>query len=213
MRKGIFSGTFNPVHFGHLIVAQCVQDALKLDAIAFLPLAKPWNKPDQDLAPIEDRFNMLREAIEDNPGFTLSRVEIDSPRPRYDEELLMKVCGDSEEASDYFCILGSDALVGLPNWQHVDELLQLMRFAVVSRPGHKTHEVLGSVSSALPSAEGRFHVVESPPISISSTDLRRRAAANMSLRYQVPDSVTAYITQHGLYSTPQTSCTRYSGDD
>ena len=206
MRKGIFSGTFNPVHFGHLIMAECVRDALKLDKVIFLPLAKPWNKPDQDLASIEDRFSMLMAAIKTNPAFSLSRVEIDSPRPRYDSDLLKKVCGDGDEASDFFCILGSDALAGLPHWQHIDELLQLMKFVVVDRPGHDTREVLRAVEASLPSAEDRFHIVESPPIAISSTDLRRRASAGLSLRYRVPDSVATYIARNGLYTDTPTSC-------
>ncbi len=206
MRKGIFSGTFNPVHFGHLIMAECVRDTLKLDNVTFLPLAQPWNKPGQDLAPIEDRFRMLKSAIEDNPAFSLSRVEIETPRPRYDRELLMSVCEDGEEASDYYCILGSDAMAGLPHWQHVDELLELMDFVVVGRPGHDTGEVLRGVQASLPSAEGRLHVVKAPAISISSTDLRRRAAKGLSLRYRVPDAVAEYITENGLYAMPSASC-------
>ena len=200
MRKGIFSGTFNPVHFGHLIMAECVRDALKLDSVTFLPLAHPWNKPGQDLAPIEDRFSMLKAAIEGNPAFSLSRVEIETPRPRYDRQLLMSVCGDDEVASDYYCILGSDAMAGLPHWRHVDELLELMDFVVVDRPGHDTSAVLRDVRASLPSAKGRLHVVETPAVSISSTDLRRRASAGLSLRYRVPDSVAAYIAEKGLYA-------------
>ena len=206
MRKGIFSGTFNPVHFGHLIMAECVRDALRLDNVTFVPLAQPWNKPGQDLAHIEDRFCMLKTAIEDNPAFSLSRVEIDTPRPRYDKQLLMKVCGDAEVASDYYCILGSDALAGLPHWQHIDELVDLMHFVVVGRPGHDTIEVLRAVKSSLPLAEGRLHVVEAPAISISSTDLRHRASKNLSLRYRVPDSVAEYISDSGLYAAPSASC-------
>ena len=206
MRKGIFSGTFNPVHFGHLIMAECVRDTLKLDSVTFLPLAQPWNKPGQDLAPIEDRFSMLQAAIGGNPSFNLSRVEIDTPRPRYDRHLLMSVCGDDEEASDYYCILGSDAMAGLPHWQHVEELLELMDFVVVGRPGHDTAGVIRGVKASLPSAEGRLHVVDAPAISISSTDLRRRAAKGLSLRYRVPDSVAAYIADHGLYSKTPASC-------
>ncbi len=205
MRKGIFSGTFNPVHFGHLIMAECVRDALKLDNVTFLPLAQPWNKPGQDLAPIEDRFSMLKAAIEGNPAFSLSRVEIDTPRPRYDRQLLMKVCGDCEAASDFYCILGSDALAGLPHWQHIDELLELMDFVVVGRPGHDTAEVLRGVRAALHAAEGRLHVVEAPAISISSTDLRRRAARGLSLRYRAPDSVAEYIAENGLYAASSAS--------
>lgn len=180
-------------------MAECVRDALKLDRVSFLPLARPWNKTDQELAPVEDRFTMLQLAIDDNPGFGLSRVEIDTPRPRYDRGLLMKVCGDAEKESDYFCILGSDALGGLPHWRYIDELLQLMQFVVVDRPGHDSREVLSTVLDHLPSASDRVHIVETPQISISSTVLRRRASANLSLRYRVPDLVAEYISEKGLY--------------
>ena len=191
------------MHLGHLVMAECVRDALGLGKVVFLPLAKPWNKPGQDTASAEDRFNMIGMAIEGNPGFGLSRVEIDTPRPRYTRELLMKVCGDTDGASDFYCILGADALAALPSWRYVDELLRLMRFAVVARPGHDSREVLRGVLEALPAAEGRFHVVEAPQIAISATDLRRRAAANMSLRYRVPDPVAAYISDNGLYRDPE----------
>ena len=144
-------------------------------------------------------MQMIEIAITGNEGFDVSRVEIDTPRPRYDLEVLKSVCKDPEEASDYYCILGADAFRGLPAWQNVDELLQMMRFAVVARPGHDFCQISSKVIQALPAARDRSKLVEAPLMSISATDLRKRASMGRSLRYRVPGAVAQYISDNNLY--------------
>jgi len=195
---GILGGTFDPIHVGHLLIAETARSALNLDRVLFVPAADPPHKQAFHKTPAAHRCRMVALAIGDNPGFELSTVDLDRPGPHYSVDtvrLLRQKFGLA--ADDCAFILGSDSLADLPAWHQPEALIQLCRLAAMHRPGFEP-DVVG-LERALPGLAARLDFVPSPLISLSASHIRATVAAGRSIRYQVPDVVIAYITQHGLY--------------
>jgi nicotinate-nucleotide adenylyltransferase len=188
-RIGIFGGTFNPVHTGHLILAQDAMEALRLDEVRFIPCATPPHKPAPDLAPARDRLAMLRLALRDHTGFVLDDLEIHRGAPSYSVDTLAALRCRQPNARYYF-IIGADSLPDLPRWYQADRLRKLATFAVVPRPGFP-----------LPATPRgwRVRVVAGHACEIASRDIRRRVAASKTIRHLVPANVCRYIQRHKLY--------------
>jgi nicotinate-nucleotide adenylyltransferase len=193
-RLGIIGGTFDPVHYGHLVAADQARWHFELDRVVFVPTGQPWQKPVGVTAP-EHRFQMVRLATADNPGFSVSRVEIDAPGPTYTVDTLRRLRAGMDPGTRLFFIAGADAVLDLPSWKDPDELLGLTEIIAVTRPGWD----LSRLAERLPAAAGRVHTLALPALDISSTDLRARVAAGAPVRYLVPDPVADYVAEHGLY--------------
>lgn len=188
MRIGILGGTFNPIHMGHLILAEEALYKLKLDKLIFVPAYMPPHKNVEDKVGPEDRLEMVRLAIEDNPSFEVSTFEIDSKTKSYSIETLKafrKTYGD--EAQLYF-ITGSDLLKDLFSWKDVNDIFKISKFIVANRAGYPVKDVPEQVDT-----------VVITPIEISSEDIRKRLKANKSIRYLVCEKVRQYILGHKLY--------------
>jgi nicotinate-nucleotide adenylyltransferase len=196
---GLFGGTFDPVHLGHLAIAEDVRESLGLALVRFVPAAVSPFKTDREVTPAEDRMAMVEAAIADNPRFEASRLEIDRPAPSYTVETLEHLA--SRDPGDTWLILSSEVLAGFPQWRLPQRILDLARLAVVPRGGFDT---LGPawVRSHFPGREDRFAFLDGPLLPISGSVVRRRAAAGRSVRYLVPDTVARYIDQHDLYRHP-----------
>jgi nicotinate-nucleotide adenylyltransferase len=188
MRIGVFGGTFDPVHLGHLIMAEQCREQARLDQVWFVPAARPPHKSEADITPFERRAEMLALAIAGHSAFQLNDLEKNRPGPSFTVETLEALARD-HPGNEYLWILGSDSLNDLPLWREPQRILELAGLLIVARPGHPVwgEEQLRAV------------VIESPLIDIASRDLRRRAAAGRSLRYLVPRAVECYIDQHKLY--------------
>jgi nicotinate-nucleotide adenylyltransferase len=196
---GILGGTFDPIHHGHLVIAEEVREALGLERVVFVPAATPPHKPGRPVTPAADRLAMARLAIAGNEAFAVSDIEVVRGGASYTVDTLA-VLAETADTEPWF-ILSAEALAGLPTWRQPSRILDLARLAVVPRGGY---EELGEawVREAFPGREDRFRFLPGPLLPISGSVVRRRAAAGRSVRYLVPDAVAAYIVDNALYTDP-----------
>ncbi|RXZ67971.1 nicotinate-nucleotide adenylyltransferase [Agromyces albus] len=187
-RVGVMGGTFDPIHHGHLVAASEVAQHLELDEVVFVPTGQPSYK--SDVTQAEHRYLMTVIATASNPRFTVSRVDIDRPKPTFTIDTLHDIRSQRPDA-DLFFITGADAIAQILSWKNVGELWELAHFVAVSRPGH----VLSV--SGLP--EQDVSLLEVPALAISSTDCRDRVRRGFPVWYLVPDGVVQYISKHHLY--------------
>jgi nicotinate-nucleotide adenylyltransferase len=200
MRLGLLGGTFDPVHYGHLLLAECCREQCRLDAVWFLPTAVPPHKQDRALTPTEQRVEMLALAIAGNPAFSVCRYETDRGGVNYTVDTLTHF-HEEDPGREMFFLLGADMLADLPHWRSPARICELALPVVVRRPGAGAID-FGCLSEIAPSErieQIRRHQVEMPEIGISGTDLRRRVSLGESIRYRVPRAVEVYIETHGLY--------------
>lgn len=197
-RIGIFGGTFDPVHMGHLIMAEQCREQARLDEVWFVPAADPPHKKPQ--APFGRRVEMLALAIAGNAAFRIDELEKDRPGPNYTVDTLEEF-RQRYPTYSFFFALGSDSLPDLPHWRDPAGIVQRAALLVVARPGWQVPplEQLRRTLGLLDEVALQVEMVEVPLIDTSSTDLRRRAAEGRSLRYLVPRAVECYILEHRLY--------------
>lgn len=196
-RLGIYGGTFDPPHLGHLILAETAADTLRLDRVLFVPAGTPPHKAAATLrSAAEHRLAMVRLAIESNSRFALSRVDLDRPGPHYSVDML-HLLRDEHRGAELFFLIGADSLADLPTWSRPRELIGLACLGVMRRPGAAPD--LDALEREIPGLRRRTVWLDAPTIDIAASDLARRIAAGRSVRYQVPDDVCLYIEEHGLY--------------
>jgi nicotinate-nucleotide adenylyltransferase len=199
-RIGILGGTFDPIHYGHLAIAEEARVMLGLDRVLFIPAARQPLKQSGHIATPEQRLTMAQLACDTNPAFEVSRVELDRPGLSYTLTTLEAL--QASTPGELHFILGADALADLPRWYGVTALVELARIVAVSRPGFTPD--LTHLSQSLPALIARLTLLEGPQLDISSTALRQRIATGRPIRYQTPDAVVAYIAEQGLYRPPTT---------
>ena len=197
MRLGVFGGTFDPVHLGHLVAAEETTELLALDEMLFVPAGQPWFKAAEPVTDAAHRLNMVRLAVESNPRFRVCDVEVARPGPSYTVDTLEQLRDDSPPGTEIFLVLGLDALTEMHRWRCPARVFELATVVGVTRPGAAFDP--GPLSSILPCAAERVIMLRILPVDVGATELRRRVAADQSLRYLVPGSVEAYIREHGLY--------------
>ena len=196
-KRGILGGTFNPIHIGHLLAAEEVLSALRLDEVFFVPAGDPWMRAGEALASKEDRWEMVVRATRSNLRFLPSRMEIDRPGASYTVDTLAEL--QATKPGAYYCILGVDALAALHQWREPGLLVNLCRIAVVTRPGYDIQSVLAALIAELPALAGHLDIVDGVDIGVSATDIRRRVHDGKSIKYRVPEAVESYIMERGLY--------------
>jgi nicotinate-nucleotide adenylyltransferase len=196
---GLLGGTFDPIHYGHLAIAEEAREVLGLQRVVFIPAANPPHKPGRPVTAPAHRLAMVELAVAGNPTFSVSRVELDRNGPSYTVDTLLEL-GDDGAAR--WLILSSEALAGFPSWRRPDRILDLARIAVLPRSGF---ELLGTawLADQFPGRDDRFRFLSGPLLPISGSVLRQRAAAGRSVRYLVPDPVARYIAEHSLYQPQQ----------
>lgn len=201
MRLGIFGGTFDPVHYGHLLLAECCREACGLDRVWFVPAAVAPHKQGREHSPAEHRVAMLKLAIGGHEAFEVCTLEVDRGGVNYTFETLEAIHFDRPD-DELFLLLGGDSLADLPTWREPKRILELATPIVVRRPGAPPPEwsSLAGIASASRLSEFAQYVVSMPQIGISASDLRQRVASGRSIRYQTPRAVEMYVRQHGLYS-------------
>ncbi len=200
---GILGGTFDPIHYGHLAIAEEVREVLGLERVLFVPAGIPPHKPRRPISAAEERAAMVELAIAGNPAFELSRIEIDRPGPSYAVDTLARLVADARAAGsepDFTFVLSSEAFVELPTWREPRRLLELCRMAVVPRGGRRGPDPAW-LREHFPGQEDRVTSLAGPEIALSATQIRERVAAGRSIRYLVPDAVIAHIVDHALYTT------------
>ena len=196
-RIGILGGTFDPIHMGHLITAEIVRVSAALDEIIFIPAARPPHKENKGEAPAEDRLLMVQCAVEGNPSFSVSDIELRREGPSYTVDTIAALSEQLGDAELFF-ITGADAMNDLYRWHDPVRLLHSCRLIVAARQGVELDESRLAEQFS-PEQRSRIRIVPTPHLEISSTVIRARVRAGRSIRYLVPRAVELYIEERGLY--------------
>lgn len=202
IRLGIMGGTFNPIHYGHLVTAEEARIQFSLEKVIFVPTGDPVHKRDKRALSAEDRYLMTVIATSSNPYFTVSRIEIDRPGPSYTIDTVKKIGELYRDAKIYF-ITGADAVWEIITWKDPEELFRYCDFIAATRPGYSlkkfedmhvlTH--LAEDKKKLP----QVNIMEIPALAISSTDIRKRVKTGHTIRYLVPEGIWSFIYKSGFY--------------
>jgi nicotinate-nucleotide adenylyltransferase len=189
-------GTFDPIHYGHLLAAEQARERFRLNRVVFTPCGRPPHKEPHEVTAAEHRYVMAALAIASNPDFTVSRVELDRSGPSYAIDTIRHFRRTEGPGAEVFFITGADAILEIDTWHEDGALLGECRFIAVTRPGYD----LAPLERALGAERARMvEILPVPGVLISSTDIRARLAEGRSIRYLTPEAVVGYIEQHGLY--------------
>ena len=192
---GLLGGTFDPVHTGHLLIAEVARHTLSLDQVVFIPAGDPPHKGGT-VTPSEHRYAMTLLATASNEAFVVSRRELERPGPSYSLTTIQEYRGEIGEEGELFFIAGMDAVLEIRTWYRWEEVLRECRFAALGRPGFEMSAFLPELPEEL---RGRIDLLSAPALDVSSTDIRERVGHGEPIRYLVPEPVEVYIRKHGLY--------------
>ncbi len=192
MRIGLFGGSFNPPHLGHLIVAETLREERALDAVWWVPAHVAPHKTGEDLAAADHRVKMTRLATGGHPDFFVETIELERPAPSYTVDTL-RALRRLHPACHFELLVGSDSLEAFADWRDPEGILRHSELVVYPRPGHAVDDLPILLS-------GRVHQIQAPLVEIASSEIRRRVREGRSIRYLVPESVADYIEVNGLYA-------------
>lgn len=196
MRLGIMGGTFDPVHYGHLVIAEEARYEFALDRVVWVPAGDPPHKQSREVVSQEHRYAMVLLATASHPAFEVSRLELERSGPSYTVDTI-RAFSELRPEAELFFITGADATLEILTWHRHDDLIRMCRFIAVTRPGYD----LNRLSAELPEPYlARISTIQAPGVDISSTDLRQRLRDGEPVKYLVPEAVEAYLQKHRLYS-------------
>jgi nicotinate-nucleotide adenylyltransferase len=195
-RLGLMGGTFDPIHHGHLAIAEVARVEYGLDRVVFIPAGDPPHKQGLAVTPAERRYEMALLATASNPCFECSRRELDREGPSYAVTTIREYRAEGGPDQELFFITGADAILEILTWHEADAVVQLCRFIAATRPGYDLERLRGALP---PAYLERIDFLDAPGLQISSTDLRRRVRDGRPIRYLVPELVEAYIRKGLLY--------------
>lgn len=196
-RIGVLGGTFDPVHIGHLILAEEARDQLDLSIVYFVPAGDPPHKRDRRLAPVEDRLRMVELAVEGNDRFRPSRVDADRPGPHYTIDMVNIFRGQLPVGGQLYFLMGFDSLAELPHWHEPQQLVAACQLVALTR--YNVPLDWEYLESRLPGIRDRVTLLDMPELEIASNQIQARVRSGRSIRYLVPDAVRGYIEREGLY--------------
>lgn len=199
MNIGVLGGTFDPVHIGHLVLAEEVRARLGLAEVLFVPAGRPYLKEDTSISAAEHRLQMVRLAITDKSYFKLSTMEIERAGPSYTVDTIAELKSQLSDGDELFFILGWDNLEDLPQWREPRRLISICRLVAVPRVGYPLPD-LNSLEKTVPGLSERVVMLDKPEIDISASVIRERVARGLSIEHLVPEAVEKYIGEQGLYS-------------
>jgi len=198
MRVGVLGGTFDPVHMGHLIIAEEAQNKLGLSEVIFIPAGDPWLKAGSNITDGMIRLNMLKMALEGNPSFRIDTQEIDRKGPSFTVDTIVNLSSRLKAGSEIYFIIGLDALADLAKWKHPRHLADICCFATMKRPGYTALD-LKALEVDIPGVSERIHILDNIQVDISSSNIRQRLYSGLSIRYLVPAGIKEYIESVNLY--------------
>lgn len=197
-RLGIMGGTFDPIHYGHLVTAEQAREALELDLVLFMPAGRPAFKLDEDVSDAEDRYAMTILATAANSAFDASRFEIDREGVTYTIDTLRALRAYYPDNVKLFFITGADAILDLATWHDAEGMAELATFIAATRPGYDIDQARARLANSGVAFDVRY--IEIPALAISSTNIRERVSRGKSVRYLTSESVIGYIRKNGLYN-------------
>ena len=198
MKIGVLGGTFDPIHLGHLRVAEEVAARLNLAEIIFMPAGQPWLKANNVISPAEHRVEMVRLAIAGKPYFKLSTMEIERAGPTYTVDTIAELSRQLGSGHELFFILGWDNLTQLPAWREPSRLVKMCHLVAVPRVDYPAPD-LASLDAVLPGLSQSVTLLDAPLVDINASEIRQRVARGLSIHHLVPEPVERYIKQHRLY--------------
>ena len=205
MDIGVLGGTFDPIHLGHLMMAEEARQRLGLARVIFGPAGQPWLKVDRAIAAAADRVEMVRRAIAGQTDFGLSTAEVDRPGPSYTVDTVDVLERQLGTEASFFLLLGWDSLAELPLWKEPAKLVQRCRLVAIPRPDCSPPE-LEALESSIPGIARSMLFLDVPPVDISSSDIRERVGQGLPFRHLVPEEVAKYIEEQGLYRQGERKC-------
>jgi len=197
-KYGIMGGTFDPIHYGHLVIANEVLSLFELDKIIFIPTGTPPHKVVKGLTSSYHRYMMTQFATMTNPDFDVSDIETTKSTVSYTIDTIRKLISGNEEDQFYF-ITGTDAVLELPAWKNTSEILSMCTFIAVNRPGYVVEGLDKKIKAITDKYGGEIFITKAPQLHISSTDIRNRIAEKKPVKYLLPETVEQYILKNGLY--------------
>ena len=200
MNIGVLGGTFDPIHKGHLIIAEEARGRLNLTEILFVPAGQPWLKMDSPISAAGHRVQMVRLAIAGKPCFKLSTMEIERAGPTYTVDTTAELRAQLGTGNEFFFILGWDNLTELPQWKEPCRLVKMCHLVAVPRPGCPPPD-LDSLEAIVPGLTDSTIILDLPEIDISASEIRQRVAQGLPIDHLVPEAVDKYIREHRLYTT------------
>ncbi len=202
LRIGVMGGTFDPIHYGHLVTAEEARVQFHLDRVIFVPSGHPPHKEERKSLDPEFRYLMVVIATASNPFFTVSRMEIDRPGPSYAIDTVRELKRELGDGVELFFITGADAILEILTWKEPEKILEECIFIAATRPGYdlrRLEENLPESEKIRHRTDPRVLIMEIPALAISSTDIRRRVKEGRPIRYLVPEGVAEFIEKHGFY--------------
>ncbi len=197
-RIGIFGGTFDPPHIGHLWLAALAAETVELDRVLFMPASQPPHKRLRGMTGAADRLLMTRLAIEGDPVFELTAIEMERAGPSYTVDSITELERLYGEGGRLFLVMAADSLAQVDTWREPDRLLEMTEWVVGPRPGTALPEA-AALEERFGAAASRIHLLDGPALDVSSSDIRARVASGRTIRYLVPRRVEELIEGRGLY--------------
>ncbi|NLT20379.1 MAG: nicotinate-nucleotide adenylyltransferase [Syntrophomonadaceae bacterium] len=197
-RIAILGGTFDPIHYGHLVAAEMARYQFQLDRVIFMPAARPPHKEINSVLSRDHRYQMVCLAIKDNPAFTISDLEMQRSGNSYTVDTMDYFISQQPQDTFYF-IMGMDSLLSMHSWKDIGRLSTLCQFIVVTRPNYVLDRNIPSLQQLPLQLWDNLHIMAIPGMDISSTDIRQRVREGQPIKYLLPDQVEQYIDDHGLY--------------
>jgi len=200
MKRGVLGGTFDPIHNGHLAVAEEVRRRLGLDEVIFVPAGQPWLRMNTPLSAATHRVWMVRLAIAGRPYCGLSAVEVERAGPSYTVDTINELREQLSRGDELYFILGWENLAELPRWHEPSQLVKACSLVAVPRPGYPLPD-LKPLEALVPGLAESVILLDAPQVDISASEIRRRVSRGLSIRHLVPEPVVDYIQEHGLYAS------------
>lgn len=200
LRLGVMGGTFDPIHYGHLVTAEEARGEFGLDQVLFLPSGIPPHKNPNQVTDAKHRYTMTVLATLTNPHFDVSRLDIDRDGVSYTIDTLRILKEQYGKDTELFFITGADAILEIMSWKDPEQILKLAEFIAATRPGFCLSEQLSQVKDWFARQDKRLHLLQVPAMAISSTDIRGRVSSGRSVRYLLPEEVEYYIKKNQLYT-------------
>ncbi|MFA5523925.1 MAG: nicotinate-nucleotide adenylyltransferase [Tissierellales bacterium] len=198
-KYGIMGGTFDPIHVGHLVIAEEIRCKFKLDKVIFIPAGNPPHKDSSRITSGEHRLQMTLLATISNPFFDVSTIELEKEEITYTIDTIKEFRTSCMDTAEFYFITGADSLLELSTWKDVDQLLSMCKFVAATRPGFQLEKIETKVRELESKYNKGIYTVSVPALQISSTDIRKRIKEGRAVKYLLPESVESYIIKHKLY--------------